>query len=100
MKTKTRKEIRAESRQVIRDCVSQSDAISAGLRIAATLMFARCDASADGCVKAADDMSRLLTPIYRNSSTLSHRLSRLVTQRDWESLWLAARREIYPTMAI
>jgi len=91
----SRQEIRAQARTTIRDCVSKPAAIAAGLRIAATRMLGR-KSSASGCLRAATDISAQLACKYPDSATLADRLARLVHRRDWESLWTAARREVYP----
>ncbi|MFA5168747.1 MAG: hypothetical protein WC530_09485 [Candidatus Omnitrophota bacterium] len=95
-KIETHKELVATARRVIRDCTSNRDAINAGLRIAACRAYPASAATAAGCRVAADNIADKLSPMYANAGTLSYRLARLVARRDWASLWLAARREVYP----
>ena len=92
-----RQQIKSDARDVIDTCASNEPAIRAGLRIAACGAMGRRVATAEGCRKAADDISAALVPLFMHSTTLAHRLARLVSRRDWPSLWMAARREVYPS---
>jgi len=91
----TRSQLRSNARQSIKDCVTQSDAIRAGLVIAACNLPAHI-VSADGCAKAAKDIADVLDVLYPESAILGNILADCVKHRAWGALWLIARRNAYP----
>ena len=98
-KMTTRKQITAEARKTIADAITKPQAIRAGLLIASCKMWSRNEASAVGCAKSANDIANALEAKYPGCATLAGLLAGLVANRDWESLWIAARREVYGNLA-
>ena len=94
----TRNQLRADARQLIKDCVTRSDAIRAGLVIAACNLPAYI-VSAAGCAKNAKDIADALDVLYPQSTTLGLILSDCVRHRAWGALWMVANNAVYPHSA-